>query len=100
MSSFNPFMFRDLADVAEVFGKRTSPGGMLTVIGGTYITHAIDNDPVVHLAELTIGGFDDLVLFFPCRRLMIDNSADALAHLQRPEVPVDCMTCLVRERDR
>ncbi len=63
---------------------------------GTYIIHAISADQVIHLAELTISGVDDLALFLPCRRLVIDGKADALAHLRRPEVLVDCMTCLVR----
>jgi hypothetical protein len=46
--------FRNLADVAETFGAR-----------GTYVAHAVAQDDVVHLAELTIGstfdGLGDLV---------------------------------------
>ena len=84
-----PAVFRDRADVIEAYG----------LIGaGTYVAHAIAQDDVVHLAELTIGGRGDLVLFIPCRRLIIDGKADALEHLRRPEIPVDCMTCLVHGR--
>lgn len=75
--------------------------GLLAITSGTYVAHATAQDDVVHLAELTIGGRGDLVqlvLFIPCRRLVIDEQADALEHLRRPEIPVDCMTCLVHGR--
>lgn len=93
-------MFRDLTDVAEAFGVRIGPD-KLTIARGTYVAHATAQDDVVHLAELTVGstfdGLVDLVLFISCRRLIVDGKADALGHLRRPEVPVDCMTCLVRQ---
>lgn len=94
-----PATFRDFADVAEAFGERAKPHEVV-VTQGTYVAHATAQDDVVHLAELTIGstsdGLGELVLFIPCRRLVIDGRADALEHLRRPEVPIDCMTCLVR----
>ena len=95
--------FRDFADVAEAFGEKVRPHGAV-VTQGTYIAHATAQDDVVHLAELTIGstsdGLGELVLFIPCRRLVIDGRADALEHLRRPEIAVDCMTCLVRGSGR
>lgn len=89
-------MFRDLFDVAEMLGERVVPGGVLTINTGTYVVHASIDDGIVHLAELSIDGIDDLALLVRCRGLVIDGNADALVHLRRPEVPVDCMACLVR----
>lgn len=85
-------MFRDLADVAEVFGELT--------IAGVYVVHAATDDGITHRAKLYVQSQDDMVVQFLCRPALIDGSADALAHLRRTETPVDCMTCLVRERDR
>lgn len=94
-------MFRDLWYVAKILGERVSPGGILTIAQGTHFVHAATDDGIVHLAEVTIRSIDDLALYFPCRRLVIDGQANELTHLlQRDDVPVDCMTCLARERNR
>lgn len=94
-----PTVFRDFANIVETFGLRMETG-QLMIAAGTYVAHATAEDEVVHFAELTIGGRSDLVLFIPCRRLIIDEKADALEHLRRPETAVDCMTCLVRSPGR
>lgn len=89
-------MFRDLFDVAEMLGKRTAPGGMLTINTGTYVVHAATGDGITHLADLYIRSQDDLAIRFRCRPLIIDGHGAALSHLRQSEVLVDCMTCLVR----
>jgi hypothetical protein len=90
-------VFRDLWDVAQVLGTRVAPGGVVTIVrGGTYVMHAATDDGVVHLAELLVESIDDLALTFPCRKMIVDHHGEALTHLRGPDVPVDCMTCLVR----
>lgn len=78
-------MFRDFAEVESFFGR------------GTYVAHATADDGVVHRAQLTIArGTDDVALYVPCLRLVIDGPVLAVHHLRRYDTPVDCMTCLVR----
>lgn len=73
-------------------------GFALTVPTGIYAVHAATDDRVTHKAQLSVGSYDDIVLHFRCRRLLIDKHGGALSHLRRPENLVDCMTCLAAER--
>ena len=73
---------------------------MLTVNTGVYVVHAVTDDGITHRAELHVRSRDDMALRFRCRPLLIDGHGGALSHVRRPENPVDCMTCLARERER
>lgn len=85
MSFFNPDTFHDL----QAYGQ--------LVITGVYVVHAVTDDGITHLANLYVRSQDNIVIRFSCRRLLIDGYGDALAHLRKPEVPVDCMTCLAQD---
>ncbi len=68
-------------------------------VTGVYVVHAVTDDGITHHAELYVRrSQDNLAIRFRCRPLVIDGHGDARSHLQRLETPVDCMTCLARER--
>lgn len=69
------------------------------IASGVYAVHAMTDDRITHHAELYVKSHEDLAIRFRCRPLVIDGHGDALSHLQKPETPVDCMTCLARTRD-